>query len=451
MQSFLIFCRAQQFKKASETVGSTGAYLFFGRHRQQYRFFTTIKEPTQTVSRCEQHDNTGVAGAKSSLLRFDIATGTWVVFSSGRRNRPQQTIDPSVNTKIRHDALPDVVPDCPFCHGNQHMTPGTLMELNSMRVVPNKYPAVAPLQTNDEHAIDENDMSTLINDGVLFNNQVPAVGFHEVVIESPFHNRFIVPVNDSHDHSTVRDLLTIFKERGLAHREASNRIEHSVFFKNHGATAGASIVHPHSQIVSTTVVPVEAQRLQSLALDYFRRQSGRNLYEQIVEEELAVHQSKQSENYRGSRVVDTTEHFVAVVPYASTGPYVMLILPRYSESSNKEGIEVDASDFTTTSTDLLNECSQLLHSCLFRLQMVLDSRPPDFNMVVQTAPVPRRGVQASLRASAFFRWHIRITPRLGAGAMAGFELGSGFFSNSHMPEDDAAKLRSIKLPLHSLR
>ena len=333
------------------------------------------------------------------------------------------------------------------------MTPGTLLELNSMRVVPNKYPAVAALQTEDEHAIDdENDMSTLINDNIVLNNQVAAVGFHEVVIESPFHNRFIASINDSCDHSTVRDLLTIFKERGLAHREASDRIEHSVFFKNHGATAGASIVHPHSQIVSTTVVPVEAQRLQTLALDYFRRQSGRNLYEQIVIEELAVHRSKESEDYLGSRVVDVTQNFVAVVPYASTGPYVMLILPRYSELSNKDSsIKVDASDFTTTSTDLLDECSQLLHSCLFRLQMVLDRRLPDFNLVVQTAPVPRRGVQASLHASVFFRWHIRITPRLGAGAMAGFELGSGFFSNSHMPEDDAAKLRSIKLPLHSLR
>jgi UDPglucose--hexose-1-phosphate uridylyltransferase len=63
---------------------------------------------------------------------------------------------------------------------------------------------------------------------------------------------------------------------------------------------------------------------------------------------------------------------------------------------------------------------------------------PDFNLVVQTAPVPQQGVQAAAQASAFFRWHIRITPRLGAGVMAGFELGNGFFSNSHMPEDDAA-------------
>ena len=66
-------------------------------------------------------------------------------------------------------------------------------------------------------------------------------------------------------------------------------------------------------------------------------------------------------------------------------------------------------------------------------------------MVVQSAPVRDRGVQAAFRSCAYFKWHIRITPRLGAGAMAGFELGSGFFSNSHMPEQDAAELRAVKV------
>jgi len=356
------------------------------------------------------------------------------------------------------------------------MTPHTLMELNSMRVVPNKYPAVAPLlpSSHDHHT----HMSTLINDGLFLNNQVPACGNHEVVIESPFHNRFIASIKPTTDvnnnnppqpehpqsnyyysnYTSTRDLLTVFWERGRAHRAASDRIEHTVFFKNHGATAGASLVHPHSQIVSTTVVPVEAQRLQSLALDYFRRHR-RNLYEQIVEEELAVHYDNDNNNDSSSRVVDMTQHFIALVPYASAGPYVIKILPRYNggiddddDDNNTNGV-VDSSDFTTTPPDLLDDCARLLHSCLVRLQLALASStdggdgPPDFNLVVQTAPVPRRGVQAAVQAAAFFRWHIRITPRLGAGAMAGFELGSGFFSNSHLPEEDAAALRAVLPPL----
>jgi UDPglucose--hexose-1-phosphate uridylyltransferase len=230
----------------------------------------------------------------------------------------------------------------------------------------------------------------------------------------------------------ARDLLTAFRDRGRAHRDYQE-IEHSVFFKNHGSTAGASLVHPHSQIVSTPVVPVEAQRLQALELGYFRR-NRTSLYKQLVQEELALYHK----NMEKSRVVDITENFVAVVPYASPGPYVLTILPRFDLESSSFGM--DSSDFCAMTDDVLDECAFILHSCLKRLHVHLHE--PCFNLVVQTAPVPKRGVQASLNASAYFRWHIRITPRLGAGAMAGFELGSGFFSNSHMPEDDAAELRA---------
>lgn len=439
-QRLVVFCAARATRQRFSP------FLFPRRLRNQFRCFTSSSS-----------DNIN----NKSLLRFDVMTGTWVVFSSGRRNRPHQTTD--TNQKICVDQLPDIDPNCPFCQGNEHMTPHTLLELNSMRVVPNKYPAVAPLFPSQDgqhhhHTYHHHEhMSTLINDGLLLNNQVPACGNHEVVIESPFHNRHMASNNtaaaatdsndsnqqEHHQYHSTRDLLTVFWERGRAHRAASDRVEHTVFFKNHGATAGASLVHPHSQIVSTTVVPVEAQRLQSLALDYFRRHRH-NLYAQVVEEELEVHFNTDNATNNSSRVVDMTQHFIALVPYASAGPYVIKILPRYNGDDDNG---VDASDFTTTTPDLLDDCALLLHSCLVRLQLALGGETPDFNLVVQTSPVPRRGVQAAVQAAAFFRWHIRITPRLGAGAMAGFELGSGFFSNSHLPEEDAAALRAVRPPL----
>lgn len=308
------------------------------------------------------------------------------------------------------------------------MTPTAKLITNGMRVVPNKYPAVAPLKPEEKH---QHHMPFLINDGILTNNQVPAVGFHEVVIESPYHDQHIAT---SPDIVMARDLLTAFRDRGLAHREFS--IEHTVFFKNHGSTAGASLVHPHSQIVSTPVVPVEAERLQSLAVEYFKMHRS-SLYERIIAEEMTLHESGQGQ----SRLVDKTENFIALVPFASSGPYVIIILPRFHAAGTEGEGGLDSSDFTTLSDDLLEECAAILRSCLSRLH--INCQEPDFNLVVQTAPVPQRGVQAAVCASAFFRWHIRITPRLGAGAMAGFELGSGFFSNSHMPEEDAEELRAI--------
>lgn len=321
------------------------------------------------------------------------------------------------------------------------MTPTAKLAFHGMRVVPNKYPAVTPLRVEEKHQ--HYRMPALINDGILTNNQVPAVGFHEVVVESPYHNEHIAT---SPDATMARDLLRAFRHRGLEHREYDD-IEHTVFFKNHGSTAGASLIHPHSQIVSTPVVPVEAERLQSLALQYFKTHRI-SLYERIVAEELTLH----AENHKngqdhGSRVVDLTKNFVALLPFASSGPYVIIILPRFQASGLAEEGGLDSSDFTTLSDDLLEELGAILHSCLRRLHILLQ---PNFNMVIQTAPVPQRGVQAAACSSAFFRWHIRITPRLGAGAMAGFELGSGFFSNSHMPEDDAEQLRAVAPFLHPL-
>jgi UDPglucose--hexose-1-phosphate uridylyltransferase len=209
-------------------------------------------------------------------------------------------------------------------------------------------------------------------------------------------------------------------------------------------------------VARLAVVPVEAERLQSLAMQYFH-QHRRSLYEQIISEELALHNNNKNaaaaaaatgnDDISISRVVDITENFVALVPFASSGPYVILLLPRFHATGNQQQQQqgsslslLDSSDFTTLTPDLIDECATILHSCLKRLHVLLDE--PDFNLVVQTAPVPQRGVQAAICASTFFKWHIRITPRLGAGAMAGFELGSGLFSNSHLPEDDA-ELRQV--------
>lgn len=209
------------------------------------------------------------------------------------------------------------------------------------------------------------------------------------------------------------------------------------------ATAGASLIHPHAQIVSTPVVPVEAQRLQSLALAYFQKSSV-SLYERIIEEEMVSYNN----NLPNSRIVDMSPNFISMVPYASPGPYAITILPRFGPELFVESHNfVDCADFTSTSDELLEECADILQKALHRLQILLHE--PCFNLVVQSAPVRDRGVQAAFRACAYFRWHIRITPRLGAGAMAGFELGSGFFSNSHMPEQDAAELREVECAVSS--
>ena len=335
--------------------------------------------------------------------------------------------------KLRH--LPRHVDDCPFCIANQHLTPNVLFKTQNMRVIPNLYPAVSDLLHSRIEDQNKEEAQVFLDQHPL-NNEVPAVGFHEVVVESPHHNAHLAESSTE----MAFELLQCFVERGRAHR-SHEEIEHTVFFKNHGPTAGASLVHPHSQIVSTPVVPVEAERLQHLAMSYFRR-NRTNLYERIVEEELQLFETTPDR----SRVVEISDNFISFVPYASVGPYMLTILPRYDTiqtSSSEDGVVVDGSDFLTTSDELLEECATILQSSIRRLHILLDE--PCFNMVIQTAPVANRGVQAAFRSSTFYRWSIRITPRLGAGAMAGFELGSGFYSNSHLPEEDAAELRGVEV------
>jgi Galactose-1-phosphate uridyl transferase, N-terminal domain len=241
----------------------------------------------------QYHDSTSdnsdsSSSSSSSILRLDVMTGTWVVYSKNRRHRPNQmqqqqqqqhqesssssssSSRQGSSSRIRLAQLPRHVHDCPFCQGNEHMTPTVLSCIggrnnNTMRVVPNKYPAVAPLlhvavdqQCEEQHHHNHHHhhrMPFLMknnnnDDGILLNNQVAAVGFHEVVIESDHHNAHLA--TGTSGPGMTCDLLTAFLQRGLEHRALSSaRIEHSVFFKNHGITAGASLMHPHSQIVST--------------------------------------------------------------------------------------------------------------------------------------------------------------------------------------------------------
>lgn len=256
------FAAACSGRSACIAVSAATAFLFDRiaavsaepqhRHwRRRLQSFSTEANNHQGHGRGHGHGHIhGHNEDHDSLLRFDAMTGTWVVYSTSRRNRPRQT--DSLPTHLRLSELPRIVDDCPFCAGNEGMTPPALYRIQSngsgsggVRVVPNKYPAVALLRPYQKHH--HNELPNLINDGVLTNNQVPAVGFHEVVIESPYHNDHIATTTSN---SMARDLLTAFRDRGIEHRQYDD-VEHTVFFKNHGTTAGASLVHPHSQIVST--------------------------------------------------------------------------------------------------------------------------------------------------------------------------------------------------------
>jgi UDPglucose--hexose-1-phosphate uridylyltransferase len=262
----------------------------------------------------------------------------------------------------------------------------------NVRVVPNKFPA---LQIEEDHH--------RITDGRIF-QRMGGCGAHEVVVESPQHD--VVLANQTGEH--IQTLLNVLHRR-YADLMRDRRFQSVIIFKNHGEQAGTSLRHPHWQIIATPVVPRMLQSKYTEAAEFYNR-TGTCLYDEIANEELAA----------GKRVLASNDEFVAFLPYAGHLPFETWIVSRRPQAS-----------FRLLEPAQVLPLAELLKLVLTRLYVGLDD--PDFNLTIDTAS---RGDEDQ----PFFRWHVRILPRLTTAA--GFELGSGMAINTVLPEDAAEFLRS---------
>jgi UDPglucose--hexose-1-phosphate uridylyltransferase len=180
-------------------------------------------------------------------LRQDPTTKEWVIIAAERSKRPHDFI--KTKTVIEK---PPYKEDCPFCPGNEHLTPHESLAYRSggpadskgwwVRVIPNKFPALSP-------------EGSLEREETGFFRMMDGMGIHEVVIESPIHNQLLPLMEDKQ----VEEVLLAYRERYLALRE-DPRIKLIIVFKNHGEAAGTSLDHTHSQLVGTSVVPSNIRR-----------------------------------------------------------------------------------------------------------------------------------------------------------------------------------------------
>ena len=232
-----------------------------------------------------------------SQLRQDRTTKEWVIIAAERAKRPHdfKKVEPRIE-------MPSYKADCPFCPGNEHLTPPeTLAYRNGgppnskgwwVRVVPNKFPALVPegsLERTEEKG---------------FFRMMDGVGVHEVVIGSPIHNQRFPFLDDKQ----VEELLLAYRERYLALR-GDERIKLIIIFKNHGKGAGTSLEHTHSQIVGTGIVPSNIRRKLEEASRYYD-DHGCCVYCDLIEEELSI----------GKRIIMENEKFVVLHPFASRFP-----------------------------------------------------------------------------------------------------------------------------------
>ena len=331
-----------------------------------------------------------------SHLRQNIITRDWVIIASDRGARPYD-LPPKPRPE---QAINTYEPSCPFCPGNEAMAADELARTPGqgpwrLRVIQNKYPALVP----------EGDRVRRV-DGIY--RTMTGVGRHEVIVEHPRHDLMTatLPLAD------LESLIMTYRGRYLeAHKDP--RIESVVIFKNHGERAGTSLLHPHSQLAATPVVPNQIRIRVEEAIRYFD-DTGECVFCRTLREEIKDRE----------RIVTETDHFVGFIPYAALSPYHFWIFPRRHMSS-----------FDAINDTEIRDLARNLHEVLAKMFHGLNN--PDYNYSIRSMPT-RSG------PTDYFHWYLTIVPRI--TRTAGFELGSGMFINSTSPEESAAFLRGLSLP-----
>ncbi|MDQ7825240.1 MAG: galactose-1-phosphate uridylyltransferase [Candidatus Eremiobacteraeota bacterium] len=333
-------------------------------------------------------------------LRLNIATNDWVIIATERARRPHEFI--KGNKEERH--CPPFLATCPFCTGAE--AEQTCKDIASIkdhegnwlvRSVPNKFPALS--FTGEPETIDKGVYHTM-----------NGVGAHEVIIESPVHNLTTAHYRTSH----LEKIIEMYKARYLD-LSRDPRLAHIIIFKNHGEGAGTSLEHPHSQIVATPIVPTQVMGRLRSAREYHGK-NGECVFCRMAAEELKAKK----------RIVAENAHFVTIEPYASFSPFHTWILPKKHRSS-----------FGQIAKEEIKGLAAILKDILARFYYGVGD--PDYNYCIRSSPLAEK-------EDEYFHWYIAIVPRI--SRPAGFEMGSGMFINTSLPEECARFLRDVALPSH---
>lgn len=328
-----------------------------------------------------------------SELRQNLATKEWVIIALERAKRPHEFVD-ALRSPCGEGPVWEA--RCPFCPGNEEEDLDVLRvparDPWSVRIVSNRYPALSV-------------QGQLERQYVGLQRRISGVGYHEVIVESPYHNT-CAALQSPEEVSLV---FRTFIERAWQ-VQTDRRIEYVLFFKNHGRNAGASLVHPHAQMVALPMVPNEVRVRADEARHHFD-EVGRCAFCEMIEQELQS----------GARLILETRHFIAFTPYASVAPFHIWVVPKAHLSS-----------FLHAQDDELADLGVVMHQVLRKLYLGLNN--PDYNYAIRTAPVSDLG-------AAYLHWYITIVPRISYAA--GFEIGSGIYINPSLPEECAEFLRHV--------
>ncbi|HEY3374231.1 MAG TPA: galactose-1-phosphate uridylyltransferase [Candidatus Aquicultor sp.] len=328
-------------------------------------------------------------------LRQDPVTKRWTVIATERAKRPDDFAK-------RPSGKAPVI--CPFEYGNEAMTPPEVLAFRptgivadspgwTVRVVPNKFPAFS-----------FGHLSETV-DG-LYRSMV-AQGAHEVIIHGPNHVLSLA----TYPESQTVEVIRAYKMRYQYYKK-QEFIRYVQIIINHGEAAGASLEHSHSQLFALPVVPPKPHAELIGSADYHNSHS-RCIYCDIIASEID----------KKIRVVEQTDNFIALVPYAASLPFETWVTPVDHRAT-----------FETLSDDEQNEFAALLRRTLRRFFFGLDD--PPYNAFLHTSP-------PGYLSLASYHWHMVIIPRLTLAA--GFELGTDMCINITIPEQSAQFLKDVSI------
>jgi len=335
-------------------------------------------------------------------LRKDPLAGRWVIVASERGKRPGDFLSEAVEAP-EHSKNP-------FAESNEHMTPPEIFAFRDLkskpntpgwqvRVVPNRFPA---LRIEGE----------LNKEGHGIYDKMNGIGAHEVIIETPNPSLQL----EQQPLEGVARVLEVYKIR-VSDLLRDSRFRYVLVFKNFGRQAGATLAHPHSQLIATPVTPKRLKEKLNNAMQYYAYKD-RCVFEDILRQELK----------EGTRLVYENAGFVAFCPFASRFPFEVTIYPRRQ-----------AAYYRDIQPDEILLLADVLKTTLLKLGKALNQ--PQYNFIINTAPqrYPYPGYWTTIDHD--FRWHLEILPRL--TLIAGFEVGTGFYINPTPPEEAAKYLREL--------
>lgn len=336
-----------------------------------------------------------------SELRRDPIVGRWVIINNDDPVKPQDYDFEAVQLSSGKDIC-----NCPFCYGNEHFTPIEIFAVRTnntasnsigwqVRVVPNKFPALQIEGDLEKRGFGLFDVSN-------------GIGAHEVIIETPYHFKDFSDLTQEE----IVNIIHAYAMRCLD-LERDKRLKYMMIFKNYGAAAGASIEHPHTQLIALPMTPKNVKEELIGAQKYYHFHE-RCIFCDMIRQEL----------HEKDRIVLETKNFIAFCPYASRFPFETWILPKKH-----------ASFFCQTALADMPEIAYLLKELITKMKKVFGN--PAYNFMIHTSP--SNGDNTVFDS---YHWHIEFMPKL--TRVAGFEWGTGFYVTGTSPEMAASILKEAK-------